>query len=175
MRALAFLAYLASWLALIVGAVGSWIGPPAPAGDRFGPRGIGGTLLQAAGALLVVLLMEAGPLRPSAAGLVLVLVLAPLAAALFLAAVYAGRKHGLITNGAFAWVRHPMYLAFLMMLIATAALVAAGPRLVWAAALYLAGTELRIAEEEEALLSRHGDAYAAYRRRTRWRYLPGLR
>ena len=41
-----------------------------------------------------------------------------------------------------------MYLAFLAMLIATAAVVSAGPRALAGVALYVAGTELRVADEE---------------------------
>lgn len=174
LRVIAFVAYLVSWLALIAGAIGSWFGASAPSTDGDW-RSVAGMLLQVAGAAVVVMLMAPGLLQPSIAELWLVLVLAPFAALLFLAAVYAGRRGGLIDTGAFAWVRHPMYLAFLAMLVATAAVVAAGPRALAGVALYVAGTELRIAEEEAGLLDRFGEAYDSYRRRVRWRYLPGIR
>jgi protein-S-isoprenylcysteine O-methyltransferase Ste14 len=41
--------------------------------------------------------------------------------------------------------------------------------------LYLVGSELRIASEERELAQKFPEDYAAYRTRTRWRYLPGLR
>ena len=72
-------------------------------------------------------------------------------------------------------MRHPIYLAFLAMLLATGLLVSAIPKLVIAVIIYLAGAEMRIADEERELSARHGDEYEQYRRRTRWRYLPGLR
>ena len=174
LRSVAFVAYLLSWTALIAGAIRSWFGASAPAGDGDW-RSVAGMLLQVAGAGSVVMLMSAGPLRPSPAELWLVLILAPLAAALFLGAVQAGRRGGLITSGVFAWVRHPMYLAFLAVLIATAAVVSAGPWAMAGVALYVAGTELRVAGEEAALLGRFGEAYATYRRRVRSRYWPGIR
>ena len=42
-------------------------------------------------------------------------------------------------------------------------------------AVYLAGSELRIDSEEEHLARTFRGEYEQYRRRTRWRYLPGLR
>ena len=68
-----------------------------------------------------------------------------------------------------------MYLAFLMMLIATGLLVSTGLKLVAPIALYLWGSEMRVASEEAELVAQFPEAYAQYRRRTRWRYLPGLR
>jgi protein-S-isoprenylcysteine O-methyltransferase Ste14 len=41
--------------------------------------------------------------------------------------------------------------------------------------LYLAVSEFRIASEEGELARKFPEAYAMYRSRTRWRYLPGLR
>ena len=40
--------------------------------------------------------------------------------------------------------------------------------------LYVIGSELRLAPEEAELADRYPD-YAAYRARTRFRYLPGIR
>jgi protein-S-isoprenylcysteine O-methyltransferase Ste14 len=81
----------------------------------------------------------------------------------------------LVTEGAYAWLRHPIYLAFLAMLVATGFVVSAGIRLILPVLLYLAGSELRIAAEEEELAEKFPDEYAQYRSSTRWRYLPGLR
>ena len=81
----------------------------------------------------------------------------------------------MVTGGAYSWVRHPIYLAFLAMLVATGMLISSGVKLILPVLLYLAGSELRIASEEVELAKRFPDAYAMYRSRTRWRYLPGLR
>lgn len=68
-----------------------------------------------------------------------------------------------------------MYLSFLALLIASGLLISIGPKLVLAVALYLAGTELRIASEEADLTQRFPEDFPTYQRQTRWRYLPGLR
>ena len=105
--------------------------------------------------------------------------LAPLAASLFVwvlqTAPNKGEAETLVTGGAYAWLRHPMYLAFLAMLVATGLIVSAGLKLVVAVVLYLAGSELRIASEEANLAEKFPADYAKYRLQTRWRYLPGLR
>jgi len=169
LRLLSFLVYLLSWAGVAMGALWSVLPTrhSAPVHHH-----LPGTLLQLAGVLVITLFLSDGPLRPTPFELIVALVLAPAGAGLYLATVAAGRRGGLITSGPFALVRHPMYLAFLLLLAATAALAAAGWRTVPALALYLAGSELRLAHEESALA---GSAYSAYRARTRWRYLPGLR
>ena len=80
-----------------------------------------------------------------------------------------------MTHGVYARMRHPIYLAFLAMLLATGLLASAGQGLLIAVALYLTGSELRIASEEEDLAREFAAEYEQYRLRTRWRYLPGLR
>ena len=80
-----------------------------------------------------------------------------------------------MTHGVYAWMRHPIYLAFLAMLLATGLLASAGRGLLVAVVMYLAGSELRIASEEEDLARTFRAEYEQYRLRTRWRYLPGLR
>jgi protein-S-isoprenylcysteine O-methyltransferase Ste14 len=138
-----------------------------------------GTLLQILAALAVTISMGSGPLRPGIFELAGALVLAPLGAGLFLWALRSvPRDTGgdtLVTGGAYSWVRHPIYLAFLSMLVATGMLISSGVKLILPVLLYLAGSELRIASEEAELAKRFPDAYAMYRSRTRWRYLPGLR
>ena len=137
-----------------------------------------GTLLQFAGVLAVTLSMRRdAPLQPPAPHLVAVLILAPLAAILFIWTLRSQSPSpvtGLVTTGAYALLRHPLYLAFLLMLLATGLLVTTIPKLAASTLLYLAGSELRLASEERELLDRY-PLYAAYRQRTRYRYLPGLR
>ncbi len=170
LRLVAFATYLFSWALVAAGAVWSAFPTrqPAPAHNH-----LPGMLLQIAGVLAITAFLPAGPLAPSSLELGVAFVFAPCGALLYLATIAVGRSGGLITRGPFALVRHPMYLAFLLLLASTAALAAAaGWRTAAAIALYVAGSELRLAHEESALAS---PAYAAYRQSTRWRYLPGLR
>lgn len=176
LRLMSFLVYLASWLVLaVLGLAG--IARRQRVEVRLTIPVISGTLLQVAGALLLTLTMGNGPLHPSRAELAGALILAPLGAAVFAWAFRSVPPGGasLATTGAYARLRHPVYLAFLAMLGATGLLLSAGSRLLVAGGLYLAGTELRIADEEADLQEKFPEAYGQYRRRTRWRYLPGLR
>jgi len=138
-----------------------------------------GTLLQVMAALAVTKSMGSGPLRPRTFELAGALVLAPLGAALFIWALRSAPRDAqgdpLITAGAYSWVRNPIYLAFLAMLIATGLLVSDGIKLILPVLLFLVGSELRIASEEAELAEKFPDTYAMYRKRVRWRYLPGLR
>jgi protein-S-isoprenylcysteine O-methyltransferase Ste14 len=177
LRVIAFCIYLAAW---VVFAIGAALGA-VPALRRrsestvliTAPTAIG-ALLQVASAMALTLSMTSGPLRPPPLHLAAVIALAPLGAAVFIWSL--GSAHeGLVTSGAYAFLRHPIYLAFLAMLLATGLLVTTLPKLAFALLIYLAGTEFRIAEEERELAARHGDEYGQYRRRTRFRYLPGLR
>lgn len=182
LKIIAYCLYLTAWLAFAIAAV-------AGALPRLRTRGstatgitapvIIGTLLQVLAAFLVTRSMGSGPLRPGTWELAGALALAPLGAALFVWALRSVPRHAdageLVTGGAYAWVRNPIYLAFLAMLIATGLLVSSGVKLILPVLLYLAGSELRIASEEAELARKFPDAYAAYRSRTRWRYIPGLR
>jgi protein-S-isoprenylcysteine O-methyltransferase Ste14 len=126
-----------------------------------------GSLLQVLAAFAMTRAMPTGPL------------LAPLGAALFTWALQSVPKDAgantLVTGGAYAWLRHPIYLAFLAILVATGFLISGGMKMILPALLYLGGSELRIASEENELVQKFPEGYARYRSRTRWRYLPGLR
>ena len=177
----AYCAYLASWLifaiSALINAVPKRRQPQAPM--SIPPSVIAGTLLQALSALPITMALPDGPLRPSTFELIAAMILAPLGGALFVWALRsAPRNTGgntLVTGGAYRWLRHPIYLAFLAMLLATGLLASANLRLAAAVAFYLAGSELRIASEEAQLRERFADDYDQYRFQTRWRYLPGLR
>ena len=73
--------------------------------------------------------------------------------------------------GPFRAVRHPIYLGWMLMVLATPTMTA--NRLLFAAvsSLYLI---LAIPWEERSLVAAHGDQYRAYQRSVRWRVIPGV-
>lgn len=73
--------------------------------------------------------------------------------------------HTLVMHGPYRWVRHPFYGACALALTADS-LVTANWFLAVAGALTLALLVIRTRKEEENLLARFGDEYAAYMRRT---------
>lgn len=77
----------------------------------------------------------------------------------------------LTAEGPYGWVRHPIYLGWLLLVWPVPTMT--GSRLVFAAAstLYLV---LAIPIEERSLLKAFGARYAAYKDRVRWRLVPGL-
>ncbi|MBL8296632.1 MAG: isoprenylcysteine carboxylmethyltransferase family protein [Bryobacterales bacterium] len=82
--------------------------------------------------------------------------------------------HRLVTSGPYSIVRHPVYLALLLMLVATLLV-----RSNWWSALvslagYLGGTEIRVRAEEGLLRARFRSEFEAFAART-FAYLPGLR
>lgn len=83
------------------------------------------------------------------------------------------REHLLVTNGPFAHVRHPIYVAVFGMLIAGAASVGHLSTLIVAAPVYWIGTAFRVAAEERLLRQSFGAAYDAYAARVK-RFVPGL-
>jgi protein-S-isoprenylcysteine O-methyltransferase Ste14 len=82
----------------------------------------------------------------------------------------AGPQH-LDTKGSYAFVRHPIYTGWL--LIVWLAPWMNGARLVFAAVstFYLV---MAVPLEERELVKQFGSAYENYQRRTRWRIVPGL-
>jgi protein-S-isoprenylcysteine O-methyltransferase Ste14 len=76
-----------------------------------------------------------------------------------------------VARGAYALVRHPIYLGWFLMVWATP-LMTSG-RLTFAAisSIYLL---MAIPWEERSLAQQHGEAYLRYTRQVRWRVLPGL-
>src|ERR1019366_1285130 len=83
-----------------------------------------GSLLQVLAAFAVTRSMPTGPLHPGTFALAGALLLAPLGAALFTWALQSVLRDAdgntlvntLVTGGAYRWLRHPIYLAFLAML-----------------------------------------------------------
>jgi protein-S-isoprenylcysteine O-methyltransferase Ste14 len=83
------------------------------------------------------------------------------------------QDHGLVTDGIYGWVRHPMYSAYFLWALSQALLLPnwiAGP-----AGLIGFGTlfTFRVRHEENMMLQTFGDAYAAYAARTK-RIIPGV-
>lgn len=83
-------------------------------------------------------------------------------------------SHHLISAGPYRYIRHPMYMALLIlpvgMALLTANLLLALLQLGTTTAMYLA----RVADEEAMMLERFGDEYRSYMRRT-GRLFPRLR
>lgn len=74
-------------------------------------------------------------------------------------------------RGPYRWIRHPIYLGWVLMVWCAPAMTTT--RLVWAAVstAYLA---VAIPLEERGLVAEFGEAYETYRRRVRWRVIPGV-
>jgi protein-S-isoprenylcysteine O-methyltransferase Ste14 len=81
--------------------------------------------------------------------------------------------HELVTTGPFAHVRHPIYSAMALLLLALAIGLGNEWRLIVTLPLYALGTWLRIAEEEKLLRAAIGPAYDANAARVK-RFAPGL-
>lgn len=88
--------------------------------------------------------------------------------------VFPGPRAGVpvAEQGAYRLVRHPMYTGLLAQ---AAAICAAGSTWALVPTAALAVILDRKATEEEARLERAHPAFAAYRDRTRWRFVPGVR
>lgn len=177
-------AYLTSWLivtiAAVAGALPRFLKPSEdPKPTTISAPTIIGTILQILAAFTITNSLPKGNLQPTNSELLATLFLSPLSAALFVWALRSVPKNAdpdqLITTGAYRWLRHPIYLAFLLLLLASGLLISAGTNLILSTALYLFGSELRIALEESELTARFPTAYPQYCKQTRWRYLPGLR
>jgi protein-S-isoprenylcysteine O-methyltransferase Ste14 len=78
----------------------------------------------------------------------------------------------LVDSGVFRWVRNPIFVGLLVMLVGVA-LIVPGP---WSLGLWLAALgaiSWHVRLEERHLLAMHGDAYRRYAART-GRFVPGL-
>jgi protein-S-isoprenylcysteine O-methyltransferase Ste14 len=81
--------------------------------------------------------------------------------------------HQLVTNGVFARVRHPIYLAMILFLLALAVGLGHEANLVVAAPVYALGTWIRVREEERLLRAQFGSAYDEYAAAVK-RFVPGM-
>jgi protein-S-isoprenylcysteine O-methyltransferase Ste14 len=81
--------------------------------------------------------------------------------------------HQLVTNGVFAQVRNPIYLAMTLFLLALAIGLGHEANLMIAAPVYALGTWIRVREEEKLLRAQFGAAYDDYAAGVK-RFVPGL-
>ena len=83
------------------------------------------------------------------------------------------KDHELVTSGAFARIRNPIYSAMALFLLAFAVAFGHERNLIWGVPLFAAGTWVRVREEEKLLRKSFGPAYDAYAARVK-RFIPGL-
>jgi protein-S-isoprenylcysteine O-methyltransferase Ste14 len=81
--------------------------------------------------------------------------------------------HTLVTTGPFAYIRHPIYTAMALLLLALAIGLGNEWRLIVALPLYAIGAWLRVVEEERLLRDAFGADYDAYAARVK-RFAPGV-
>lgn len=81
--------------------------------------------------------------------------------------------HELVTTGPFAYLRHPIYTALALLLIALAIGLGNEWRLIVTLPLYALGTSLRVAEEEKLLRAMFDGGYDVYAARVK-RFVSGL-
>jgi protein-S-isoprenylcysteine O-methyltransferase Ste14 len=81
--------------------------------------------------------------------------------------------HRLVTGGPYRIVRHPIYLGMLGMLVATGLSFSRWPALIAGLAFAIAGTTIRVRNEESLLRDAFGREFEEYRR-TVPAFLPGL-
>jgi protein-S-isoprenylcysteine O-methyltransferase Ste14 len=72
--------------------------------------------------------------------------------------------HRLVTNGPYAYVRHPIYTGMLGMLVATGLAISYWPALLIAIAIFFAGTYIRVGSEEKLLRETFGQEFERYSR-----------
>ncbi len=125
------------------------------------------------------------PLGPRALGVAaLVALLMAAALALFVwASATMGRNwslvartrsdHELVTAGPFAWMRHPIYTALALVVVALAVALGHVTQLLVALPVFAVGTWLRVRIEERLLRTMFGAAHDAYAARVK-RFVPGV-
>jgi protein-S-isoprenylcysteine O-methyltransferase Ste14 len=82
--------------------------------------------------------------------------------------------HELVTSGPYAIVRHPIYSSLLSILAATLFLLTPWKWALLSIALFIAGTEIRVAAEDRLLSSRFGARFSEYQARVN-AYIPFVR
>ena len=151
----------------------------------LGPRGEGWAIAQLALGVAIVVVGIPGPGWPVAAAssrLVAGITIGVAGSALFVAGVIGlgssltpfpkpSERSTMRTGGAYRLVRHPIYGG--SMLIAIGWSLLSSPFALFASAFLAALLEAKSRNEESMLVERFSD-YEAYRRRVRWRFVPGV-
>lgn len=75
------------------------------------------------------------------------------------------------TTGVYGFVRHPIYLGWILVVFGTPTMTATRLAFALISTAYLA---LAVPFEERGLVASYGSQYHAYQRQVRWRMLPGL-
>jgi protein-S-isoprenylcysteine O-methyltransferase Ste14 len=75
------------------------------------------------------------------------------------------------TGGLYGFVRHPLYFAWALFVFTTPVMTGTRAAFAIISTAYLA---IAIPWEERSLLKTFGEDYQSYRRRVRWRMLPGV-
>ena len=163
-------------------------GPSDEAGSKRSRLSVLGIVIQAASFLVVgfgeitISYAATSPEAIEQAGITLLL--AAITCGLFAASKRAlGRNwslvartrsdHDLVTWGPFAYIRHPIYSALFVWLIAMAVAFGHYWGLILGVPLYWMGTVLRILEEERLLRAQFGADYEAYAKRVK-RFVPKI-
>ena len=81
--------------------------------------------------------------------------------------------HQLVTTGPFGLMRHPIYTALFLFMLAMALALGSTTRLLVGVPLYALGTWIRIRHEERLLREMFGTAYTGYAKRVK-RFVPGI-
>ena len=125
---------------------------------------IGGEIYKATGILAIALTaVQVGGLVITALGVARI-------DPLELAGIHpASQTQGLQVTGPYRWVRHPLYLGWLLMVFGAAHMT--GDRLAFAT-ITVGYLVVAIPWEERSLRQSFGDAYARYMRDVRWRMIP---
>ena len=80
-------------------------------------------------------------------------------------------KRPLETSGLYGFVRHPLYFAWVLFVFGTPAMTMTRFVFATVSTLYLAAA---IPFEERSLIAQFGDEYRGYKRKVKWRMVPGL-
>jgi protein-S-isoprenylcysteine O-methyltransferase Ste14 len=82
--------------------------------------------------------------------------------------------HQLVSSGAYAWIRHPIYTSMFCVLLGTGLLLTPLPLLLVSVVVFVAGTEIRVRIEDALLETHFGESFREYRRSVR-AYVPFIR
>ncbi|HEX7730944.1 MAG TPA: isoprenylcysteine carboxylmethyltransferase family protein [Terracidiphilus sp.] len=144
-----------------------------------------GVIFEAAGFFCVWFVLRPADFSKSTPALVASMLLGPPAVALAWFATHhlaqqwrfeaaLSDDHTLVNTGPYHYIRHPIYLSMLGMMLATAFAWTWWPMTLAGLVLFLIGTEIRVHAEEKLLMLRFGEAFWEYQANTR-AYLPFIR